>query len=77
MVEEPNIVKIPNSSAEELYDVVNDPYQLRNLAGDPRHTGALTEMRRLLDNWIEEYDDKVSETPTPDRFDRWTGKRQN
>jgi hypothetical protein len=32
-------------------------------------------MRKLLDKWILEFDDMVPENPTPDKFDRWTGKR--
>jgi N-sulfoglucosamine sulfohydrolase len=61
--------------AEELYDVENDPYQLHNLAENTEYADALDEMRKLLDNWIVEFDDKIPETPTPDKFDRWTGER--
>ena len=60
---------------EELYDVVNDPYQLNNLAEDPDHAEALAEMRRRLDEWIVKFDDRIPEDPTPDRFDRWSGNR--
>nr|MBD3620929.1 hypothetical protein [Sunxiuqinia sp.] len=63
--------------AEELFDVVNDPDQLRNLASDPEYTNVLDEMRNLLDSWIVEYGDKIPEHPSPDTFDRWTGKRLN
>jgi hypothetical protein len=61
--------------SEELYDVVNDPLQLNNLAENPDYTAELTEMRGLLDNWIVEFQDKVPENPTPDKFDRWTGEK--
>jgi N-sulfoglucosamine sulfohydrolase len=64
-------------SAEELYDVANDPYQLRNLAENPEYENALEEMRKLLDNWIVEFNDKIPENPSPDTFDRWTGDRLN
>jgi N-sulfoglucosamine sulfohydrolase len=64
-------------SAEELYDVVNDPFQLTNLAEVPESGKTLVEMRSLLDKWVEEYNDKVPGNPTPDKFDRWTGKRLN
>jgi N-sulfoglucosamine sulfohydrolase len=60
--------------AEELYDVVNDPHQLYNLAENAEYADALNEMRMLLDNWIVEFNDKIPENPTPDKFDRWTGK---
>ena len=61
--------------SEELYDVVNDPYQFHNLAGNPEHAGALNDMRKLLDNWMAEFGDEVPENPTPDKFDRWTGNK--
>lgn len=63
--------------AEELFDVVNDPYQLHNLAENPEYAEALNEMRKLLDNWIVKFDDKIPENPSPDTFDRWTGDRLN
>ena len=56
--------------AEELYDVINDPYQFNNLAEDQEYKEALTEMSRLLDTWIKETDDKIPANPTPDKFDR-------
>jgi N-sulfoglucosamine sulfohydrolase len=61
--------------AEELYDVKNDPYQLNNLASNSNYEDELNAMRKMLDNWIIEFGDKIPENPTPDKFDRWTGKR--
>jgi N-sulfoglucosamine sulfohydrolase len=61
--------------AEELFDVVNDPYHFKNLAGNPQYKEALAKMSGLLDNWIVEFGDEVPENPSPDTFDRWTGKR--
>jgi len=68
---------IEHRVAEELYDVVNDPYQLNNLAGDRRYAEALVEMREMLDNWMVEFDDQIPENPTPDKFDRWSGANLN
>jgi N-sulfoglucosamine sulfohydrolase len=62
---------------EELYDVVEDPFQFTNLAQDPEYGSALSEMRNLLDKWIEETNDSIPEKPTPDKFDRWTGRQLN
>ncbi|MQY77715.1 MAG: sulfatase-like hydrolase/transferase, partial [Bacteroidetes bacterium] len=66
---------IKSRPAEELYNVVNDTYQFNNLAQNPKYEEELKEMRKLLDNWIIEFEDEVPVTPTPDKFDRWTGKR--
>jgi uncharacterized sulfatase len=43
---------------EELYDVINDPDEVRNLALDPKHAETLGELRRNLDKWIQQTDDK-------------------
>ncbi|MFW6289788.1 MAG: hypothetical protein ACOC0R_02380, partial [Mariniphaga sp.] len=64
-------------SPEELFDVLKDPFQTVNLAHDPDHEVVLTEMRNLLDSWIEETNDSVPQNPTPDKFNRWTGSQLN
>jgi len=43
---------------EELYDVEADPHELRNLADDPAHAATLGEMRRLLEAWQRDTDDR-------------------
>jgi arylsulfatase A-like enzyme len=60
--------------AEELYDVQRDPHQLSNLADDPKYAAVLSDMQQRLDAWKKRTDDQVPEQPTPDRFDRITGK---
>ena len=42
--------------AEELYDVVQDPAQINNLADDPQFAGILAEHRQLLDDWLAKGD---------------------
>ncbi|MEZ5106877.1 MAG: sulfatase [Draconibacterium sp.] len=66
--------EIPRVEAE-LYDVVNDPYQLKNLAFDSRYTEDLLKMEKLLYDWKNMYNDTILGNPTPDKFDRWTGDR--
>lgn len=45
---------------EELYDVVNDPFETFNLVGspEPEHQQALTELRSAVARWIVETDDR-------------------
>ena len=43
--------------AEELYDVASDPYELRNLAGEPEYADRLIRLRRALDEWRAEVGD--------------------
>jgi N-sulfoglucosamine sulfohydrolase len=48
--------------AEELYDVVEDPAQVHNLAGDPAYGDVLTQHRALLETWLAKGDlGKVAE----------------
>lgn len=37
---------------EELYDVLADPHEIRNLADSPEHQHVLSEMRAALDKWM-------------------------
>lgn len=39
---------------EELYDLAEDPNELRNLAGDPAHAGTLEDLRGRVDGWMRE-----------------------
>jgi arylsulfatase A-like enzyme len=42
---------------EELYDLQNDPYEINNLAGVPKHQDTLAHLRRLLVKWMEQTND--------------------
>ncbi len=47
---------------EELYDLENDPHEIRNLAESADHQKVLNEMRAALDQWIVETKD-LGEVP--------------
>ncbi len=42
---------------DELYDLVNDPWELYNVAHDRGNAGVVSEMRRLLADWMIETED--------------------
>ena len=48
---------------EELYDLVFDPNEVHNLAGDPGHRAVLAEMRERLRAWMVETDDPLLQGP--------------
>ena len=50
-------------SAEELYDLDDDPHEIHNLAtcGDPKCQTELARLRAILDRWIEESHDQGKE----------------
>ncbi len=39
-------------SDEELYDLLNDPWELTNVVRAPENVAVLAEMRRLLADWM-------------------------
>lgn len=50
---------------EELYDLAADPYEINNLASDPKYAGTLDEMRGRLNAWMESTND-MGRTPEPE-----------
>jgi len=55
----------PRKPDEELYDVRNDPYEIRNLADSAKHQKTLKKMRAILDKWIKDTSDK-GQFPEPE-----------
>ena len=43
---------------KELYDMESDPHQMNNLAGQVEHADALNQHRKVLEDWIQQTDDK-------------------
>ena len=54
---------------EELFQVNEDPHQLRNLADDPKHAKTLKQAQALLTEWAEQTGDSIPANPTPNRHD--------
>jgi N-sulfoglucosamine sulfohydrolase len=50
--------------AEELYDITDDPHEVRNLALDPAHKPVLDELRTLVSNWTAA-EDRSATVPKP------------
>jgi uncharacterized sulfatase len=48
--------------AEELYDLKNDPLQLRNIVADPAHAHRLSQLRTQLDAWMMQQADEGLKT---------------
>ena len=55
---------------EELYDLENDPYELKNLAHVPEHQTILRELRERLEQWIQETGDRgeIPEDPAIEKY---------
>jgi N-sulfoglucosamine sulfohydrolase len=55
---------------EELYDLLVDPHEVVNLAGDPRYAGQIERFRVALDEWRATYDD-LGLVPEAELIERW------
>jgi uncharacterized sulfatase len=63
--------------AEELYDLRADPWELNNLAADPKHAEVLAKLRADLDGWMKELGDEglKTERALPDPRPKKKGKK--
>jgi len=55
---------------EELYDLPADPYEIHNLAGDPRYAADLERLRNALVQWQQTYGD-LGLIPEMELIERW------
>ena len=55
---------------EQLFDMKNDPWETKNLAGESRHAAALADHRKLLESWTA----KLDVAPVPERVQRGVGQ---
>jgi arylsulfatase A-like enzyme len=59
----------------ELYDLTQDPWELHNLAGDPRYAKKVQELSGVLQEWMEQTDDfPAAYRVRDDNTDRITGR---
>jgi hypothetical protein len=49
--------------AEQLYDLLHDPNEAHNLAGDVAYADELDEMRGRLEGWMIETEDPLLDGP--------------
>jgi N-sulfoglucosamine sulfohydrolase len=58
MNEAQSFVWSPTRAPEELYDLEKDPFEINNLANDPKYAQVLKEHQNILSHWIEETGDQ-------------------
>ncbi|TWU05768.1 sulfatase family protein [Stieleria varia] len=59
----------PTRPTEELYDLANDPFETRNLAGNPEWARQLEQMRQRLAQWEETTGDMGRQPESPEMYD--------
>lgn len=60
------LVHYPGQPYGELYDLHGDPWELRNLYGDPAHAAVVQELRGRLTDWLIETEDTLPPPPPGD-----------
>ena len=57
---------------EQLFDLLFDPNEARNLAAEPEHRSMMTELRERLRSWMEETEDPLLDGPVPEAPGAWS-----
>lgn len=52
--------------AEELYDVINDPFEMNNLASNAEHAGTLAQLREKVRQWRLQQGESLDKVLTPE-----------
>ena len=61
---------------EELFDVTNDPHEIRNLANDPTYQETLAQLRQACQNWYQSFFD-TGLIPEPELLEKlWPNGQQ-
>ena len=66
----PQLLMFRPRPVEELYDTLQDPYEINNLAGAAAYGEELVRLRRALNAWIDEVGD-MGEIPESEMVRRW------
>ncbi|MBY5958954.1 sulfatase [Membranicola marinus] len=59
---------------EELFNCIDDPYQIANVASLPEYKEVLSSLRNIMIEWQQDTHDTTPENLTPDWVDRETGE---
>lgn len=60
------VARYERRPAEELYDLKQDPWELKNLAGEPAHARTLASLRETLQTWRLQQGEDLTRVPLPE-----------
>ena len=66
----------PRKPVHELYDVKADPWEINNLADDPKHADQLARMQRVLEGWIRRTNDQGMKPEDDEALERFLEERR-
>ncbi|MEC8517697.1 MAG: hypothetical protein VXY49_02545, partial [Verrucomicrobiota bacterium] len=50
----------PNRPEEEMYDILNDPHEMKNIADNPTYVSKQNELKKELFKWMESQNDYLN-----------------
>ena len=53
------LYNVNRKKTAQLFDLLNDPWEMNNMAGDPSQTGRVRELTTLMKSWMNKTDDPV------------------
>ena len=53
------LIRYPHVGVTQLFDLENDPWELKDLAREPEHAARVGELNALLRTWQKELDDRA------------------
>ena len=75
------LVTAKTRPAEELYDLSEDPFEINNLAADPKYAEVLSQLRKDLEEWIDDTGDMGVNPESEEMYDSdmrvYLGKKEN
>ena len=67
-----HLIVYPHINKTQLFDLQNDPHEIKDLAADPAHAKTIDRLTVKLKDWQQQYGDKQplqSDKPAPLEFD--------
>lgn len=64
-----------NKPTEELFDLKNDPFEVNNIADDPKYASKLKELREQHEAWVKKYGD-LGELSEKEILSKWWNGQQ-
>jgi arylsulfatase A-like enzyme len=53
------LIFYPKFARHQLFDLADDPYEIKDLSSDVRHTARLADLKRKLETWLKENGDPL------------------
>lgn len=70
------LIRYTHINKSQLFDMSEDPHEIHDLAGDPKHAPKVKELMQLLRQWQKKLDDKMPLSRAHPQDPSWTPPKQ-